>query len=300
MILKPKKARTKRWILSRCRATANNNSKSRNPGKMLKRVFAKTPPSDIILRTAAIESSCISARLNHDSLNWRRAAVALTLLDQIQSLQEQVLENNMGLVHSEVIKYQIKFPWIARFKEDLQQEATIGLIRAISKFTPGRASFSTHATWWIKEALGRSADRLLERDRTSGVYPRIISLNTTENDDDQALEEKLSTELIEDNEARFPHATNLITTLVSQLSLEQQVVLCLSHGYQVPLPTPQANDAPPLLPYQTISPPELAAPPLLQQQIVHTSTPDRQLPSPSRRQLPLLYSHQGGIDQEEG
>jgi RNA polymerase sigma factor (sigma-70 family) len=232
-------------------------------------------------------------------LNWRRATAALNLLDKIQALQDQVLDNNMGLVHAEVIKYLRKFPWIARFKEDLQQDGTIGLIRAISKYSPDKAAFSTHAIWWIKEALGRSSDRLLERDRASGVYPQILSLNTPFDDDDQSLEETLSTEITDDNKPHFPQVNNLVNTFLAELPLEQQIVLCLSHGYQVPLPS-HDSDEPSLLPGQSILPPELAAPLPLRQQIVLTSDPAEQLPSPSRRQLPLLYSKQGGTEQEEG
>lgn len=299
MILKPKSARKKHWILSRCRATANNKTKSRNPSKMLECVFSKHPPSDIVLRTAATESAYISGMLLCDKLNWRRATAALNLLDKIQALQDQVLEHNMGLVHAHVIKYLRKFPWIARFKEDLQQDATVGLIRAIPKYSPKKASFSTHATWWIQEALGRSSDRLLERDRASGVYPKILSLNTPFDDDDQSLEETLSTELTDDDEPRFPQANTLVSAFLAKLPLEQQIVLCLSHGYQVPLPR-QDSASPDLLPYQSISPPELASPPPLRQQILLTSTPGDQLASPARRQLPLLYSLQGGTEQEEG
>ncbi len=60
---------------------------------------------------------------------------------------------NRGLVHSVALRYQHRgLP-----RDDLVQEGTVGLLRAVDLFDPARgARFSTYAVWWITQAIRRA------------------------------------------------------------------------------------------------------------------------------------------------
>ena len=121
---------------------------------------------ELKLRAGGVEPSCevwaAEAKVSAPQLRQQ--------LRRAERAQERMVTGNLRLVVSVARKY-------AHFQlelEDLIQEGTLGLIKAVDRFDPARGyRFSTYAYWWIREGISRA---LADKSRSIRLPVHMVDL----------------------------------------------------------------------------------------------------------------------------
>jgi RNA polymerase primary sigma factor len=121
---------------------------------MLSTVYAEVPPREQRRETPDLLAGYLE-RIGKWGLLTPREEIALSrrVGQGDERARKMLIEWNLKLVVSVAKKYrEMGVPF-----EDLIQEGNIGLMRAVERYDPDRGfRFSTYATWWIRQAVGRA------------------------------------------------------------------------------------------------------------------------------------------------
>jgi RNA polymerase primary sigma factor len=132
--------------------------------------------------------------------------------------RKELIQKNLRLVISVAKRYRnYGLPF-----EDLIQEGNIGLIRAVDKFDPEKGyRFSTYATWWIRQAVGRAVSdksrtirlpvHMGEKIRKVGRITGDLSVELGREPTEEEIVERLgwTVEQVQDVKGTVPDATSL-------------------------------------------------------------------------------------------
>jgi RNA polymerase primary sigma factor len=127
--------------------------------------------------------------LLRDKPNGPYGKLQMATLRRGKRAKERMVKANLRLVVMISRKYSNKNPNSGVTIEDLVQEGSIGLMRAVEKYDPTRGyKFSTYAFWWIKQGITRYLHQKSRMIRPPHhIAEKIFQINRVTHDLSNAL-----------------------------------------------------------------------------------------------------------------
>ncbi|HEV7758723.1 MAG TPA: sigma-70 family RNA polymerase sigma factor [Acidimicrobiales bacterium] len=133
-----------------------------------------TAADEAQLAQRIVDGRLAAERLAHDTVPSRPERIQLdAAVRAADDARRRFIQSNLRLVVSIAKRYQT--PGMSLL--DLIQEGNLGLMRAVEKFDHRKGfKFSTYATWWIRQAIGRG---IADKGRTIRLPSHLMDTLAT-------------------------------------------------------------------------------------------------------------------------
>ena len=108
--------------------------------------------------------------------------------DDCHRIRNTLVEKNLGLVRKIIRQDYYQNHESGMTEDDLMQEGSIGLMKAIERFDSTRGRFSTYAWIWIRQSISRALENKARGIRVPAEWLKKEQMNESQNDNSETLQ----------------------------------------------------------------------------------------------------------------